>query len=295
MASLKLAIHKVGVKRGEIFEKTVKAKEGVEEKYESLLKSRGTWIWEVDEKGFCKSCSTKVSYALGYKPDEMIGKKIFEFMVPEEAKKYINIFSEITRTKQDYPYTLDSYWLHKDGHNVSVHTQFVPIFDDSGNFRGFRGFARDMIEYKNDEEKIEDLNKKLVYANGRMHENIDEHEKSKDILPRETALDKLNEEEFDYMFIFDENANIIDCNPDVYKKLGYKKDEMLSLNLADFDYLETKKDIQEKINKIKKSGSINFKTIHKKKDGSSVFVSENIQYLKDKNMFRCIVKEDFVA
>ena len=37
---------------------------------------------------------------------------------------------------------------------------------------------------------------------------------------------------------------------------------------------------------------MNLKTMHKKKDGTSIFVSENIQYLKDKNTFKCTVKED---
>jgi hypothetical protein len=36
------------------------------------------------------------------------------------------------------------------------------------------------------------------------------------------------------------------------------------------------------------------KNIHKRKDGSSVFVSEQIKYLKDRNMFICMVKEDTV-
>ena len=94
------------------------------------------------------------------------------------------------------------------------------------------------------------------------------------------------------MFIFDENANIIDCNKNMCKILGYKKDEMLLLNIADVDCLETQENIKDKINKIKKQGKINLKTIHKKKNGSSIFVSENIQYLKDKNMFKCNVKED---
>jgi PAS domain S-box-containing protein len=124
---------------------------------------------------------------------------------------------------------------------------------------------------------------------------IEEPEPLKDIPPKTVDSDKLKEEEFDYIFIFDENANIIECNDDMYKKLGYNQEEILSFNLADFDYLETKEKIQEKIRKIKEQGSMDLKTIHKKKDGSSLFVTENIQYLKDENKFRCIVKKDFEA
>ncbi|MCK5113072.1 MAG: PAS domain-containing protein, partial [Thermoplasmatales archaeon] len=164
--------------------------------------------------------------------------------------------------------------------------------DDLGDFRGFRGIGKDITEPKIAEEKIEDLDKKLSDMKERMRDVFNEREKFKYKPPMERAMDKLTEEEFNAMFIFDENANIIDCNKNMYEKLGYKKDEMLLLNLSDFDYLETKKDFKDKIYKIKKQGKINLKTIHKKKNGSSIFVSESILYLKDKNMFKCIVKED---
>ena len=49
------------------------------------------------------------------------------------------------------------------------------------------------------------------------------------------------------MFIFDEKARIIDCNKNMYEHLGYTKEEMLSLNIADFDALETQESIKKKI------------------------------------------------
>ncbi len=50
MASLKLAINKVGVKKDEIFQDAVKAKEEAEAKYEILLKKIDGWIWEIDRE-----------------------------------------------------------------------------------------------------------------------------------------------------------------------------------------------------------------------------------------------------
>jgi len=50
--------------------------------------------------------------------------------------------------------------------------------------------------------------------------------------------------------------------------------------------------MKEKLKEAKKHGSIFLKTIHKRKDGSSLFVSEQIDYLKDKNLFQCMVKEE---
>jgi hypothetical protein len=67
---------------------------------------------------------------------------------------------------------------------------------------------------------------------------------------------------------------------------------MLSLNIADFDALESKEDIISKIEEAKKLGSISFKTIHKRKDGSAILVKEYMECLYEKNMFRCIVRAE---
>ena len=292
MTSLKLAIHKVGIKKGDIFEETVKEKQEMKSKYETLLKIIDEWVWAVDEKGICKSCSAKMADALGYKPNEMIGKKIFEFMGSKEAKKLKNIFNEMTREKQYHTNKLENSWHHRDGHGVSVLTRFVPVFDDFDIFCGFRGISKDISGHEVTEE-IEDSNKRLVDKK-KMHVSLNERKNLKDSLRGEKTLDKLTEKEFDYMFIFDKNANIVGCNGNTYGKLGYKKDEILSLNLADFDRFETIEHIKKKINNVKKQGSVNLKTMHRKKDGTSIFVSENIQYLKDNDMFRCIVKEDIL-
>ena len=292
MSSLKLAIHKVGVKKGEIFEETIKAKETAEEKFETLLKNVDEWIWETDDKGVCVYCSSNVSKTVGYKSNEIIGKSIFKYIVPEESKKIKDLYQKTARKKKPNNSNYETQLVHKDGHNVCIFTSFSTMFDDLGNFIGFRGISKDLTESKIAKEKIEDLNNKLADMKERMRDILNEREKFKYDTPWEKTMDKLTEDKFDGMYIFDENANIIDCNKKICNTLGYKKDEMLKLNLLDFDCLETREAIKNKISKIKKRGEINFKTIHKKKSGSSIFVSENIRYLKDKNLFKCNVKED---
>lgn len=105
--------------------------------------------------------------------------------------------------------------------------------------------------------------------------------------------EKWSEHEFDSVIICDEKANILDCNKNMYERLGYTKSEILSLNMADIDALESTKEIINKIKKAKEIGSITFKTIHKRKDGSAILVLENLQYLKDKKQFKSIVREDY--
>lgn len=309
MASLKLAIRKVGIKKGEIFEETIKAKEEAEERYKDLLKSMDGWVWEINEKGVCHYCSKQIVDALGYTPEEIIGRRFVEFIAPEEIKKVKNTLRELAINNKGNPKKFKTKLVHKTGNNVPIFISFILISDDSGNFRGFRGIGRDYSESIIAREKFEHMNKKLAEMKERMRSIVSEKElKNKPLeiptmhqLTKEEfnykpiekpTIQQITEEEFDAIFIFDENANIIDCNKSMYDKLGYEKEEMLSMNLIDLDFLETKDNIEKRIKEIKRQGNIKFKTIHRKKNGTSIFVNENVQYIKDKNVFKCIVKED---
>lgn len=102
----------------------------------------------------------------------------------------------------------------------------------------------------------------------------------------------LSEVGFNSFLTIDENADILECDDKIYKKLGYSKDEILNLNLSDFDALESKETLIKKINDVKEQGSISYKTIFKKKDGSPFLVYENISYLPEENKFKCLIRED---
>jgi PAS domain S-box-containing protein len=291
MASLKLAIYKVGLKKEEIFEEVIKAKEQAEEKFEILLKKIDGWIWEIDEKGMCTVCSIKIGETLGYTPAQMIGKEIFEFLPAEEAQKLKDLINYLAEEKAGATNKLDMYWMYQhDKHPVWVRSYLMPVFDRTGSFHGLRCFSRNATEERVAENQIEELRKKIGELDKRIHEIF--QQQLKESHGKEPTLDPTAEQVFDYMLIFDENAKIIDCTNDIQKKLGYNKDEMLSLTFADVVYLETYDEIRANLDEIKKLGTIQVKTIHKKKDGSSVFVSEQIRYLKDRNIFICMVKED---
>jgi len=100
------------------------------------------------------------------------------------------------------------------------------------------------------------------------------------------------QEENDSICTINEKANIIDCNQNMSKMLGYSQEEMLSLNLADFSALESKEEIISRINQTRNDGSIAYKTIHKRKDGSTILVEQNIKYMPNEDIFRCSVRQD---
>jgi PAS domain S-box-containing protein len=291
MASLKLAVNKAGVQKKEIFEDAVKAKDEAEAKYEVLLKKIDGWVWEIDEKGICTKCSEKITGTLGYSPKKIIGNEIFRFLPPKDANKFKDILHVLSQQKTDSANKLDLYWINQDTtHPMWVRSFCIPVFSSTRDFHGLRCFSRDATEYQVAETKIQELEKKLNEVYKQLHEVLQKETKEKVLI--EPVFAATVEQEFDYMILFDENAKIVDCTNDIQKKLGFSKEEMLSLTFSDVVYLESYDDIKASLDEVKKQGSMQTKNIHKKKDGSSVFVSEHIKYLKDRNLFICMVKED---
>jgi PAS domain S-box-containing protein len=298
MASLKLAIHKVGVKKGEIFEDAVKAKETSEQRQKELFDNIKGWAWETDAKGVYMFCSRNIINYLGYNTDEIIGKNIFDFISSEDQKKSKQAFNDAAKKKQQIK-NLENWNVHKNGAKICVVTNAVPFFDENGNLLGYRGVDTDISNEKEYEIRINQLNSDNSMPSSKVNEPLKEDEKYKqnkerNVTSEKTKIDEIwSEQDFDMVFIFDENANILDCNMNMYQKLGYTKDELLSLNIADIDALESIEKIKNKIIKAKETGSITFKTIHKKKDGSAILVKENLIYLKDKDRFKGIIREDY--
>lgn len=299
MASLKLAIHKVGIKKGEI-EDTAKQKTFVEEKYHDLVDAITGWAWEVNEKMAITFCSANVAEVLGYDPDEMIGKNFFDMMPPEEAKKAKVIFSQ-AHDKNSPIKNLELWIFQKNGEKACMLVNAVPVFDD-GMLQAYRGIDIDITQQKHAEKKIDVLESELNELRNQITDLLNVHKttrievkrkhKQKKFKSNDNLEEKMLEHEFDSVFLFDEHANILDCNENMHKRLGYTKGEMLSLNITDFDALESKEDIYNKIHNVKKAGPISFKTIHKRKDGSAILVHENMFYLKDKNTFKCIIRQE---
>ena len=124
-----------------------------EERFRSLIEISSDWVWEVNEYGFLTYASPKVFNILGYTPQEIIGQTPFDLMAPWETQRLSKVINSFVREKQPFK-NLENINLHKDGHSVVVETSGVPIFDASGEFRGYRGTDRDITERFQAQDKL---------------------------------------------------------------------------------------------------------------------------------------------
>lgn len=114
-----------------------------EEKYRALVEATNDWLWEIDTAGVYTYASPRVRDILGYEPEEIVGRRPADFMTPEEARRVAHLFAELAAERR--PLTLlENINLHKNGREVVLETSGLPIFDDAGNWQGYRGIDRDV-------------------------------------------------------------------------------------------------------------------------------------------------------
>ncbi|MHC4771126.1 MAG: PAS domain S-box protein [Planctomycetota bacterium] len=111
--------------------------------FRNLVESTSDWIWEVDAEGRYTYVSPRVEAILGYTPEEVLGKTPFDLMGPEEAERIRVLFVE-TAGRQEPFHDIINFNLHKDGHEVVLETNGMPVLDNKGNLTGYRGIDRDI-------------------------------------------------------------------------------------------------------------------------------------------------------
>jgi PAS domain S-box-containing protein len=135
-----------------------------EAKYRNLVETISDFIWEHDERGILTYVSPQARAMIGYAPDEMVGKRLMDFIASDEARPASSILGECLDKQRPF-IALENTTLHKDGHPIAVETDGVPFFDEEGKLRGYRGICRDVTERRLAEQalvKSEERYKRLV-------------------------------------------------------------------------------------------------------------------------------------
>jgi len=132
--------------------------EGTEWFY-SFVEATDDWVWEIDQKTVYTYVSPQVQDILGYKPEEVLGKTVFDLLPSEEAQRFIEIFCGIFAKHE--PFRSVEYTIcHRSGELVILEASGVPFFNADGIFCGYRGINRNSTK-KTQREKI--LLKKISY------------------------------------------------------------------------------------------------------------------------------------
>lgn len=128
----------------------------------NILLSSSDWIWEVDANGIYTYCSERIISHLGFDVSEIIGKSPFHFMCDDEKERVGLIFKDILATNSAIV-DLENWNIHKDGREICLLTNGVPLFDSNGNLTGYIGVDKDITMRKTNELDLMRINEDLLH------------------------------------------------------------------------------------------------------------------------------------
>ncbi len=160
------------------YHKATKALQESEHRFKQVAEDAQEWIWEVDKTGLFTYASPVSLSLLGYSSEEIVGQKYFyDFFIPEKKEELKNAAFEVISRKESFRH-FENPNIHKNGNVMILITSGSPIFDDKGNFFGYRGVDADITERKRvleelvfAKEKAEESDKlKTAFINNISHE-----------------------------------------------------------------------------------------------------------------------------
>jgi PAS domain S-box-containing protein len=151
------------IKRKEI----EKALQKSEERFRQIAECSGEFIWEIDVNGLYTYANPVVEEILGYRPEELIGKKHFyDFFHPDIRETFKKAAFEVFEKKAVFRNFINPN-VHKNGNTVILEASGLPVLDSKGDLLGYRGSDRDITLRKKAEVALresEERYKRMVSA-----------------------------------------------------------------------------------------------------------------------------------
>ncbi|MEI6884910.1 MAG: PAS domain S-box protein [Bacteroidota bacterium] len=124
-----------------------------EERLSAIVDLTNDYIWEIDPQWTYTYVSSKVYDIMGYRPEELLGKSPFVFMLPDDVEKVKETLRSFI--SQYKPLNLiTNRAIHRDGHIVYLESSGIPLFDPNGKYMGYRGADRDITLRKSFENQL---------------------------------------------------------------------------------------------------------------------------------------------
>ncbi len=134
--------------------RTEEALQESEERFRQVAENAEEWIWEVDADVLYTYASPVVEKLLGYKPEEIVGKKhAYDLFHPDDVESLKKAAVEMFAEKKPFFRFLNRN-VHKNGRTVMLSTSGVPILDKNGKLLGYRGADTDITDRKQAEEAV---------------------------------------------------------------------------------------------------------------------------------------------
>jgi PAS domain S-box-containing protein len=124
-----------------------------ERRFQDVTVNTGDWVWEVDSDGRYTYSSPAVKGALGYEPEEVRGRLLYDFLHSEDRESIEPSLRGLFSRGEPFRMFLNTQEC-KDGGKVILETSGVPVPGEGGGLAGYRGVHSDVTEQKHFEEEL---------------------------------------------------------------------------------------------------------------------------------------------
>ncbi len=132
--------------------------------FHQLAEQSRTVHWEIDSEGLYTYVSIVSEAVIGYRPEEIMGKKRFYDLRPEEGREAFRTKALEAFARGEHICNLENTVQTRDGRLIRVSTNGIPSLDANGKIAGYRGSDTDITERKRAEEERRSLEERLNRA-----------------------------------------------------------------------------------------------------------------------------------
>jgi PAS domain S-box-containing protein len=201
---------------------------------------------------------------MGLSQEEFVGESVADLSPPEVAEACRR--SDAEALQAGGASRVEESYTDKNGAPRFLDVVKAPIYSAKGGLLGLVGVGRDITERKLMEVALRNSEEKFR---------------------------TLYESSLDALFIIDMNGTFLDVNKTGYERLGYTKEEMLSMNISQLDPPEFASLLPQRMEHMQKEGKGVFESAHLRKDGAVMPVEINacVMRVQGRNVFFSIIRD----
>ena len=210
-----------------------------EERFRTLVRYGSDVISVLEFDGTIRYESPASERVLGYRPEEMVGNSAFDYIHPDDYERLLDAFLEGVAADRPIA-TAELRFRHADGSWCDLESIGVNLLNDP-SVQGIIINSRDITGRKRAEEKLR---------------------------KQEERLRRLIEQAADALFVHNLQGNLIDANQQACENLGYTREELLSMTVADIEQNLDPRGLEGLWNEALSDGPVTIEGIHRRKDGT---------------------------
>jgi len=283
--------------------------------WNSLLNNMNKLFYTYDNAGIITYVNQKIIDVLGFRPEEIIGKYIGDFVAKRYQQEFYRKAAQHLGSGQEGTYHIVI--PDKSGREHHIKFSTAPIYEDT-DIVGEMALAEDItdsLQNENElrrsnqilsrvEEELSAANQQLMATEEELRYQLEELEENKrrldkahqELLSSEARYRSIVENIEDGYYEVDLVGNYTFSNPYLQKFLGFNRDEMLGVNYRSFMDEENAIKVKEAFNKVYRSHQTirEFGWYILDKEGNRFYVETTVSPIIENNSvlgFRGIIRD----